>query len=463
MIPHTTLHQRLSIPAVFFGFTTLMACLPDAVSAGAVSSRPAHGFVNSMGLSTHFDWAPSPYRTRYPQVKAALGELGVRHIRDNIGTNGSTAVYRDLNATLGVRLTGMIDTRSGQGAGQRLNDAGIPGKVNQARAELGPKVLAAIEGPNEYNTLERDFGYGGWVGDLRRYQQKLFNQVKSDAVLRGVPVVAPALGGPNEGAYYAKLGDLSSSITHGSAHIYPNWLPFAQRTEQVLPGVRRTSPRQQVWVTETGWHQAFSSGAQWVSDDALVKYVGRAMASFASHPALGKSFYYQLVDPMQNPAKTSTAAHFGLLDYSLRRKPSYYAVRNTMHVMCDNPLGFAPQSLRYTLSGNLGNVRTLLYQKSNRAFYLVMWVEKQSFTQNRPIHNPPQAVNVRFEQPITQVRMFAPTDMAGGIANGNLPKRTYARPTSISLNAVDAITVLEIVPTGTAVPPVSTRCNFAAA
>ncbi len=428
--------------------------------ADQVTARSAYDFVNSMGLNTHFDWGPSAYRTQYAQAKSAIAELGVKHIRDAIGTNNSTAIYRDLNTALGVRLTGMIDVRTGSGAGQRLNVGGIQGKISQARTQLGTKVLVAIEGPNEYNVMERDYGYQGWVADLRQYQQVLYNQVKADSVLRSVPVVAPALGGPNEGAYYAKLGNLSSAITLGSAHIYPNWLPFEQRTEQVLPGVRVTSPWQKVWVTETGWHQAFNTSAQWLPDDALVKYLGRAMASYAAHPSLGKGFYYQLIDPYQNPANTVTGLHFGLLDASMRRKPSFYAVRNTMHVMCDNPLGFAPQSLRYTLSGNLSNVRTLLYQKKNRAFYLMIWIEKQSFNQRQPVINPPQAVSIRFDQPIQQVRTFLPTGLTGGIASGNLPKQTYSQPAALALNAIDAITVLEIVPVGTPVPPVSTSCTF---
>lgn len=455
-----TTRQYLSMKAGLLGIAAMAACLPEPASAGAVPARPAYDFVNSIGVSTHLNWARSPYRTRYAQVRAALSELGVRHIRDDIGTRSSTAAFRDLNASLGVRLTGVIDTRTGGGARQRLNDAGIPAKVAQARKELGPKVLAAIEGPNEYNILERDFGYKGWVADLRRYQGKLYNAVKSDAVLRGVPVIAPALGGPNDSLYYAKLGDISGLITYGSAHIYPNWLPFAQKVDKALPGIRRASPRQKIWVTETGWHQAFNSRAQWVPDSVLVKYVGRAMASYASHPALERVYYYQLVDPMNNPEKTKTTAHFGLMDYSLRRKPSYYAFRNTMHIMCDSTPGLTPQSLRYTLSGNLGNVRSLLYQKRNRAFYLLIWVEKPSFTRNTLIHNPPQAVTIRFEQPIRQVRMYAPSDVTGGIAKSNLPKRTFAQPTTLRLDVVDALTVLEVVPTGTVVPPVSTRCDF---
>ncbi|QLH39295.1 MAG: hypothetical protein HWD60_10530 [Defluviicoccus sp.] len=129
----------------------------------------------------------------------------------------------------------------------------------------------------------------------------------------------------------------------------------------------------------------------------------------------------------------------------MQRKQSYYAVRNTMHIMCDNALS-SPQSLGYSLSGNLSNVRTQLYQKRNGAFYLIAWLEKQSFTKNKVINNPPQAVTIRFEQAISQVRAYRPSDATGGIAGSNQPKQTYVQPTTINLSVGDALTILEIVP-----------------
>ena len=69
----------------------------------------------------------------------------------------------------------------------------------------------------------------------------------------------------------------------GSAHIYPNWLPLAQKVRDVLPTTKSAVPGQRVWITETGWHTAFNSGAQYVSHDTVVKYLGRALAEFAGN------------------------------------------------------------------------------------------------------------------------------------------------------------------------------------
>lgn len=451
-------HIRLSFSTLLLGISLTATFTPMVASAGEVRARAAHRFVNAIGVNTHFGWNQSAYVRQYAQAKAALDELGVRHIRDEIGANDGLSRIRDLNAAMGVRLTGLIDQRTGG----RLVPGRIQSQVDAARTQLGTRIVTAIEGPNEYNLLERDGGYLGWVSELRAYQSQLYTAVKRDPVLRAVPVVAPSMAGPNDIQYFQKLGNLTGSIDVGNTHAYSNWRSFEQYIGQATDSASLAAPQQPIWATETGWHQAINSGKQWVSDAAIVKYAGRLMATTARYAGLGKAFFYQLIDPYDDPSKSHTNMNFGLLDFSLRREPAFYAVRNTMHVMCDGPLTFSPQTLRYSLTGNLSNVRAHLYQKRNRSFYLVIWLEVQSFQSGRDIYNPPQAVSLRFEQGIAQARIYEPSAVAGGIANSNRPKRTFARPTSIALNVADALTIVEITPTGTAIPPVSTRCNFAA-
>ena len=437
------------------------AIYPGTARAGQVRAMPAFQFVNTIGVATHFTWGPSPYRTKYAQAKAALAELGVRHIRDAVGNTSANAVFRDLGNGLGVKLCATVDARTGSGAGTRLANSQIAATLSRAKTQIGRGMLSAIEGPNEYNQMQRDYGYQGWAQELRSYQAELRRQVKADPVLTSLPVIAPSLADPMQASYYKQLGNLTGSIDRGNAHVYPNWLSWDQKIKQVIPYARISAPSQPIWTTETGWHMAFNSGAQWVPEDVLIKYLPRAMATVVTTPGVERAYVYQFIDPSSDPNKTTTTSNFGLISYSMQRKQPYYAVRNTMHIMCDSPRP-ATQSLGYTLSGNLANVRTQLYQKRNGAFYLVAWLEKQSFFKNKVINNPPQAVNIRFEQPISQVRAYRPSDTAGGIAGSNQPKQTYSKPAAIALSVGDALTILEIVPNGVAVPNVATSCSFAA-
>jgi hypothetical protein len=422
--------------------------------------NPAFQFVNSVGVCTHFAWETSPYRIQYAKAKAALTELGIRHIRDRAGNTQCMAAFRDLYDSLKLRMALTVDRRTGRDADARLNPSDISDELARLRTELGAQALSAIEGPNEYNLLERDHGYMDWPQELRTYQTELFRQVNADSELSSRSVVAPSMGGPNLPYYYGRLGDYSAIADGGSAHIYPNWLSMSEKVAEILPSVKLATPKKRIWLTESGWHGAINSGAQFVPEDIMVRYLPRAMAEFSTNPDIKRGYFYELIDVFDDPAKTKMAAHFGLLDYNLNKKPSFYAVRNMMHILSDNLSTTTPASLDYTLSGNLTDVHSHLFYKQNGTFDLLIWLEKRLYNRFGPVLNVPQAVTVQFGQPISLVRRYVPSDPNSDLTAGNRPKQTYKAPTKIDLNVPDHIVVLEIVPSGVVTPPVSTSCNF---
>jgi hypothetical protein len=168
----------------------------SAVRADNVRAEPAFRFVDSAGVATHFGWGGSVYRRRYSEVKEALAELGIRHIRDQVSTDWAVPAFRDLHDSLGVRVTAVVDARHGSRAQQRLEPDRIAGEVSRLRSLLGAHAIAAIEGPNEINNLERLYGYRGWPEDLKSYQSALYRHVSADNALDAVPVVAPTLADP---------------------------------------------------------------------------------------------------------------------------------------------------------------------------------------------------------------------------------------------------------------------------
>ena len=105
-------------------------------------------------------------------------------------------------------------------------------------------------------------------------------------------------------------------------------------------------------------------------------------------------------------------------------------------------------------------MRTLLYQKRNGAFYLVLWRERQSFGKHGPERNKPSDVTVRFEEPISEVRRYMPTDPDSNLESGNRPRQTYSSPSNLEVEVPDHLVILEIVPRGVRTPGVETSCNF---
>lgn len=428
--------------------------------AAPVPARPAYRFVDAVGVAAKFSWGTSVYRTRYPQAKAALAELGIRHIRDQVGNEQAMQVYRDLHGSLSVRLTAIVDTRRGGGSRQRLDPSAIAGELQRARSGLGTRILAALEGPNEYNILERDYGYRGWVTELRAYQAALFRQVRENSALRSLPVLAPSVGGPDVEYYHRKLGNIGAWSDHGNGHVYGNWFSLAQKVDEVLPYTDMATPGQRYVLTETGWHTAYNAGKQHVPEDTRIRYLPRAMAEFATHSRVRRGFIYQLVDPYHDPDRTRANAHFGLLDHHMQKKRSFYAVRNMMHIMCDDPPSKDPSSLNFTLSGNLADVRAHLFQKRSGSFSLLLWLEKPLHGRDGRIVNPPRPVTVQFNQPITVARRYLPSDPDADLTNSHWPKQTYWEPTRVSLEVPDHMLVLEVFPRGVPITPVYRSCNF---
>jgi hypothetical protein len=204
--------------------------------------------------------------------------------------------------------------------------------------------------------------------------------------------------------YYARMGDYSKIADIGNLHIYPNWFPWEKAAIREYDGAQHTMPGRPFWATEAGWHSAITP--QSLNKFTMLRYLPRALVGFSSFRNMERGYIFQLIDFRPDPGNSISNFHYGLIDYNGNVKPGFYAVRNMMHVLWDDPLRSAPGTLRYSLSGNLADVRTLLYKKNNGAFYLVTWLEKPgkiglSATQSRDVINPPQAVTIKFEQGVS--------------------------------------------------------------
>ena len=101
----------------------------------------------------------------------------------------------------------------------------------------------------------------------------------------------------------------------------------------------------------------------------------------------------------------------------------------------------------------------VLYQKTDRAYYLLIWLEKPSMQKSGPINNAPQAVKLQFGNTMKLVRLYRPSDPTGQISAGNQPRQTYNNPNSLNLSIYDDITVLEIVPNGVNTPALPNGCR----
>ena len=200
---------------------TMIAAMHSPTPVGAdIQARRAYDFVNSVGVNTHFSWTGTVYDSKYDEMKSALADLGIKHIRQNASFPVSIRRIGDLNESLGIRALMIVDNFKAKNFGARELDPGsVADQIDNAIAKLGASVFSGVEGPNEYNATLKKAGNTDWAQDLRAFATATHRAVRNNPAASALPVAAPSLAW-NEKANFQELGDLSSISDLGTLHAY---------------------------------------------------------------------------------------------------------------------------------------------------------------------------------------------------------------------------------------------------
>lgn len=455
------------------GTSTLLALGLSVAAIAAISpahadimARPAYDFVDSFGVCGHWSRAKTVYNSGYEQLKAALDELGIRYTRHLPANDLGFKRLRDLNSSLGIRVSVTVDDIDNADFKTRKLDAGsVAARINLDAEQLGAAIVS-FEGPNEYNSTAKTAANTNWPQDLRSYMAALNQAVQSNPAIMGLPVIAPSVA-ENTPAMFGQLGNLSSVSNRGNIHAYSGERPISAVLDDYIQLAGMVNPGQPVVITEYGWNTAMN---RWQShpltDKAKAKYLTRSLAEIFSRPAIERAYIYQLADVEPDPDMSNPKFHFGLITNDLTNTMSYYGIRNTIQLLCDKDPGLSPRALSVKLAGDMQNVKQILLQKGSGVFDLVLWQELASYEQPK-LRNALQArewtpqaqtVTLDFGEPIAQVRTYLPTALDGDPDGGRKPKASYDQPTRITLDVPDELLVVEIIPQGVT-PPDSPPTN----
>ena len=395
--------------------TISVSASKPAAPAGEIA-RSSDGFVETIGVATHISYASAA--TYASVLKPLLIQSGVRYIRD--GAVGVSAQMNEL-ATYGIHSTVVMDPRVG------INPSTVVADV------ITPVLssIIAVEGPNEWDlapTLT-------WEGQTfpaaeRAFQSELYAAVKnaSSAVVRALPVLAPSMGQPGDGA---ALGSVPCDL--GNMHSYQGGnLPDDQLTTRWIPNTQLVSGPKPIVVTETGYNYDVATGAAGqpgVSDAAAAKYAPRIYLEYYNHGLTRTHIYVMYPDP-----------DWGLIDQDGNPRLSYYAIQNTISLLGDPGGQFTPGALSYTVTGAPSTLHHLLLQKRDGRFYLVLWLNVSSFnTFTHTDVSTADPITIHFATPVSKVKTYLPSQSATAQSTTNAP-------TSLSVNAPDQALVLEITP-----------------
>ncbi|MEB3358037.1 MAG: hypothetical protein VKK04_15020 [Synechococcales bacterium] len=404
---------------------------PQNLSFRAVSSEQ---FVESIGVVTHFTYYDTPYGD-FEQVKSALNFLGVQHIRDGVKFDQPENLrrLREIDA-MGIKLTYVFPYKT-DSVQERLRSVKTLGDV-----------VVAIEGPNETDIFEFEYKGQTFPYGTQSIMRDIFTAVNRDPELKDIPVIQASLGHPWNSA--DDLGDLSRYADYGNSH---NYFSYGKPPGEVITSshinkdAALVSPGLPLISTEGGYHTAsnINSGHLGLPDDIHARYQMRyLLEQFTA--GYERSFIYQLFDEGPDPANTNRQYNFGLFEVDGTPKPAAKGIANMITLLEDSAgsTPFATRSLNFELQGVADPDNSLLLQKKDGRFYLVVWNDFDNWNEktDKPIYHPSTPVTLKINENVSRIRTFSP------LTNGVNPLQTYSGKNTINLQVPDHPLIVEITP-----------------
>ena len=424
------------------------SAFPLPAFGAAVRANRAYAFADTVGIVTHPHWGGSLWSTT--DWESLFLETGVMNTRGKIGRGtGGKAALADLQKlfTRGVKICATV---ADQSAG--LDRVGTKANLDFLANSVGAQNLSGIEGANEYsNPSSRP---ADWAAQLRSFQQWLYDTVKSIPALSSVPVVAPSIWGRLTWDYVA-LGNLEPKIDRGCLHYYtagrrpsiagsPSsrnalgengtfyYMADAIREAKVL------APNKGMYITEYG-HPINGPNSPLsgyiITETAAAKYLPRGLLD-AFGNGIQKTNIYSLIDDVKR------SKYHGLLDGTLRRRLTFYAVKNMMTLFADSATTFSPGTLDYSLSNLSGTIKQQLFQKSDGTFLLSLYQDVDSYDRlnKRDAIIAPVSVGLSLSQSAS-ISLYTPSI-------GAAATKIVSGVTSLTIPVGDHVTVVAIKPSG---------------
>lgn len=374
----------------------------------------ADAFVNSIGVNTHFAYGGTAYTSGYSTLSADLVAMHIRHIRDDVGIEGSP--YNSQLASLaasGVHV-------------DYIADYGEPvSSIVSAIAALKPAV-EYVEYPNEWDAN----GGSNWQSTEESYGATLYAG-KSQF---GVPVIGPSFASATSVLDFA-AGTFRNMADTGNIHDYMStYNPENTGYGGTFPPCAGSYGTIQFWMscsqnaepsvtysTETGYqdNDTYSGVSGALSDAVKARYTMRLLlAQF--NAGIPLTYLYELVD--------ESGMNYGLISGSLVQKPVFFGIQGLTTNLADP--GSAPTltPLAYTMSGASSIDHTLL-EKRTGEYHLLLW-EPVAATSG----TPSQTVNLTFATKPTSITQNVWQD------SGKVVSTSLTPSTSISLSVTDRVT-----------------------
>jgi hypothetical protein len=435
--------------------------LPLPAFGAAVRATRARAFVDTVGIVTHAHWGGTIWSSS--DWETPFLETGVMNTRGKVGRGtGGKAALADLQKLFsrGVKICATVTDQS-----SGLDRVGTKANLDFLANSVGAQNISGIESVNEYsNPSTRP---ADWVTQLRSFQQWLYDTVKSTPALSNLPVIGPSIWGRLTWDYTA-VGNLEPKIDRGCMHYYtagrrPS-IAGSPSSRNSLGGAtyytmadaireaKILAPTKPLWITEYG-HPINGPNSPLsgyiITETAAAKYIARGLLD-AFGNGVEKINIYSLIDDVQR------SKYHGLLDGSLRRRLTFYAVKNLIALFADSSAPFTPGTLDYTLSNVSSNIKQQLFQKSDGSFLLTLYQDVDSYDRanKRDAVVLPVSVGLSLGQ-AASIQVFTPS--IGAAATNSV-----SNVNALTIPVGDHVTVVKIASSGAILSASSTTSSSSA-
>ena len=421
--------------------------LPLPAFGAAVRANRARAFTDTVGIVTHAHWGGTIWSSS--DWESLFLETGVMNTRGKVGRGtGGKAAVADLQKlfTRGVKICATVSDQS-----SGLDRVGTKTNIDFLANYVGAQNLSGIESANEFsNPSTRP---ADWAAQLRSFHQWLYDTVRSYPSLSSVPIVAPSIWGRLTWDYGA-LGNLEPKVDRGCLHYYTGGrrpsIAGSPSSRNSLGGAtyymmadaireaKVLAPNKGMYITEynhpiNGPNSPLSGYI--ITETAAAKYLPRGLLDAFAH-GIEKISIYSLIDDVKR------SKYHGLLDGSLRRRQTFYAVKNLMALFADSGSTFSPGTLDYSLANLTGSIKHQLFQKSDGSFLLTMYQDVDSYDRanKRDAIVAPVSVVLNLAQSAT-IQTFTPSLSATAT-------KSVSSVSSLVIPVGDHVTVVSIRPGG---------------
>ena len=216
-----------------------------------------------------------------------------------------------------------------------------------------------------------------------------------------VPIAAPSMANPSDGAAGAVLaqganamGGAAATATLGNVHYYPhNGNPPNVEMAGTIGAETGWTSGMPFIMSETGFNDCQTCGGSYAGDPLsnAAYTVNLLLDAFKAGSKL--TDLYELFD-QPNPAAAQAGgmeSHWGLFNSDGTPKPSAMALRGLMSIIGDCGASSATfpscGTVNYSLSGLPGSGQSLLVQKSNGTYDLIVWNDQNVMAGDTTVNN----------------------------------------------------------------------------